>query len=78
MPIALQFVTFDTDQRAALKRASHLPANIEAAIDNFERELTAEEYGDPAYRYRVAFVPVIKQRSSAADVSVEFIHQILS
>ena len=55
LPIALQFVTFDPAQRAALKRASNLPENIEASIDNFEEALSEEEYGDPAYRYRVAF-----------------------
>ena len=72
LPIALQFVTFDVDQRAALKRASDLPANIEASIDAFENQLTDDQYADPAYRYRVAFVPIIKQRQSAADVAVEF------
>lgn len=72
LPIALQFVTFDPNQRAALKRASKLPSNIEASIDNFEGALTEEEYGDPAYRYRVAFVPIIKQRESAADTAIQF------
>lgn len=72
LPIALQFVTFDPHQRAALKHASNLPANIEASIDNFEEALTEEEYGDPAYRYRVAFVPIVKQRESAADTAIQF------
>jgi hypothetical protein len=70
--IALQFVTFDPSQRAALKRASNLPANIETSIDSFEQTLTDEEYGDPAYRYRVAFVPIVKQRESAADTAIQF------
>ncbi len=73
LPIALQFVTFDPGQRAALKRTSSLPANIEASIDNFEEALTDEEYGDPAYRYRVAFVPIVKQRESAADIAIQFL-----
>lgn len=72
LPIALQFATFDVNQRAALKRASSLPANLEASIDAFEDALTPEEYGDPAYRYRVAFVPIIKQRESAADAAIQF------
>ncbi|WP_342212486.1 DUF3644 domain-containing protein, partial [Roseibium sediminis] len=72
LPIALQFVTFDPNQRAALKRASKLPANIEASIDSFEENLTDEEYGDPAYRYRVAFVPIVKNRESAADAAIQF------
>lgn len=73
LPIALQFVTFDVDQRAALKRASDLPAHIESSIDAFEEQLTEAQYADPAYRYRAVFVPVVKQRLSAADVAVEFI-----
>lgn len=72
LPIAMQFVTFSQNQRSALKRASKLPANIEASIDNFECALSDEEYGDPAYRYRVAFVPIVKQRESAADTAIQF------
>lgn len=72
LPIALQFATFDAGQRSALKKASSLPANVEASIDAFENELSPEEYGDPAYRYRVAFVPITKQRESAADAAIKF------
>ena len=73
LPIALQFVTFGVDQRSALKKVSGLPDHIEAAIDNFEERLSDEEYRDPAYRYRVAFVPIVKQRESAADVAIDFV-----
>jgi uncharacterized protein DUF3644 len=72
LPIALQFATFDASQRSALKKASTLPKNLASSIDAFEHELTLEEYADPAYRYRVAFVPIIKQRESAADVAIQF------
>jgi hypothetical protein len=73
LPIALQFVTFSADQRAALKKSSALPAHIEAFIDAFEHGLTKEEYADPAYRYRVAFVPIAGNRASSADVAIEFV-----
>lgn len=73
LPIALQFVTFGDDQRSILKKTSGLPGHIEAAINTFEEALSDEQYRDPAYRYRVAFVPVIKQRASAADLAVEFV-----
>ena len=72
LPIALQFATFDASQRAALKKVSNLPTNLESSINNFESELTPEEYGDPAYRFRVAFVPITKQRESAADTAIQF------
>lgn len=73
LPIALQFVTFDADQRSILKKASNLPGHIETAIDHFEELLSDEEYQDPAYRFRVAFVPISKQRASASDLAIEFV-----
>lgn len=72
LPIALQFTTFDLAQRSLLKKATDLPANIESSINSFEGDLTEEQYSDPAYRYRVAFVPITKQRESAADVAINF------
>jgi len=73
LPIALQFVTYAADQRAALKKDTTLPGHIETFIDAFEHRLSKEEYADPAYRYRVAFVPVVKNRASSADSAVEFV-----
>lgn len=73
LPIALQFVTFAADQRATLKKGTALPGHIEAFIDAFEHGLSEEEYADPAYRYRVAFVPIVKNRASSADIAVEFV-----
>lgn len=73
LPIALQFVTFAADQRATLKKGTGLPGHIEAFIDAFEHGLSEEEYADPAYRYRVAFVPIVKNRASSADIAVEFV-----
>lgn len=72
LPIALQFSAFDIAQRMALKKAA-LPAHIEASIDNFEHGLTDDEYRDPAYRYKVAFVPIVKLRKSAADSAFEIV-----
>jgi len=73
LPIALQFVTFGADQRAALKKSAALPTNVETFIDAFEEGLSEADYADPAYRYRVAYVPVAGNRASSADVAVEFV-----
>lgn len=73
LPIALQFVTFAADQRAALKKGTGLPGHIETFIDAFEHGLSEAEYADPAYRYRVAFVPIAGNRASSADIAVEFV-----
>lgn len=73
LPIALQFVTFSSDQRAVLKKASALPAHIETMMDAFHDALTAEEQADPHFAYRVAFVPKTGNRASSADLAVEFV-----
>lgn len=73
LPIALQFVTFETDQRMELKKGTNLPGHIETFIEAFESKLSEEDYADPAYRYRVAFVPIVKNRVSSADTAVEFV-----
>lgn len=73
LPIALQFVTFNADLRAALKKATTLPPHIETMIDEFHAGLTEEQQADPAFAYRVAFVPKLGNRASSSDVAVEFI-----
>jgi hypothetical protein len=73
LPIALQFVTFDADQRTLLKGASRLPEHIETMMDTFYKSLSEEEQADPRFAYRVAFVPKVASRASASDVAVEFV-----
>ena len=73
LPIALQFVTFGADQRAMLKKASAMPEHIETFLSAFEHGLTDEEYADPAYRMRIAFVPIVGNRASGSDMAVEFV-----
>lgn len=73
LPLALQFVTFDRDQRSALKRATGLPQNVEAAIHAFEHGLTKEEAKDPAYRISYGFVPLVGKNAGAADLAVQIV-----
>ncbi|MBI1196230.1 MAG: DUF3644 domain-containing protein [Phenylobacterium sp.] len=73
LPIALQFVTFGSDQRALLKRASALPPHIEAMMDEFHAHLSAEEQADPAFAHRVAFIPKVGGRASSSDEAVQFV-----
>jgi hypothetical protein len=73
LPIALQFVTFDGAQRAALVGAD-LPAHIATAMDNFHNALSEEEQKDPRFGYRVAFVPKVTGKASRCDLAVEFIN----
>nr|WP_206611543.1 DUF3644 domain-containing protein [Falsirhodobacter deserti] len=73
LPLALQFVSFGAEQRAALKKASGLPKHIEAAIDAFEHGLTDEEMKDPAYRISYGFVPMVAKKPGAADTAVHIV-----
>jgi hypothetical protein len=73
LPIALQFVTFEAEHRSLLKRAGNLPPHIEAMIDAFHHGLSEEEQRDPAFAYRVVFIPKVANRRSSADAAIEFV-----
>ena len=73
LPIALQFVTFSSDQRAVLKKTAGLPPHIESMMDTFHHALSDQEQADPRFAYRVAFVPKIGNRASNADLAIEFV-----
>jgi hypothetical protein len=42
-------------------------------MDAFHERLDANQQADPAFAYRVAFVPKVGARASSADLAVEFI-----
>jgi len=73
LPIALQFVSFGADQRSVLKKASGLPQHVATCIETFEATLTQAEMDDPAYRMKIAFVPIAAKRPGAADAAIEFV-----
>jgi Domain of unknown function (DUF3644) len=73
LPIALQFVTFDSGQRSVLKKASSLPPSIVTMMDEFHANMSDEEQADPRFAYRVAFIPKVGSRASNSDLAVEFV-----
>ncbi|SNX74380.1 uncharacterized protein DUF3644 [Cereibacter ovatus] len=73
LPLALQFVSFGSEQRMALKKATSLPKHIEAAINAFENGLTEDQMKDPAYRITYGFVPMVAKRAGAADTAVQIV-----
>lgn len=73
LSIALQFVTFSSDQRSILKKASKLPRHIETSLQKIHDRLSDEELADPRFSYHVAFVRKTANRASAADEAVEFV-----
>ncbi|MHC2258309.1 DUF3644 domain-containing protein [Sinorhizobium meliloti] len=70
LPIALQFVSFGMDQRTALKKASSLPTHVSSFISAFEHGLTDEQVKDPAFRLKVAFIPIAAKKAAGADQAV--------
>ncbi len=73
LPIALQFVTFDVAQAVGLKKAPSLPPTIASMMDAFHAKMSDDELKDPAFTYRVAFVPKLGSKASKSDTAVEFI-----
>ncbi|MAU59325.1 MAG: hypothetical protein CMI62_01205 [Parvibaculum sp.] len=70
LPIALQFVSFGPDQRSSLKTASSLPLHVSSFISAFEHGLSDDQVKDPAFRLKVAFVPVAAKKAAGSDVAV--------
>jgi hypothetical protein len=73
LPIALQFVTFDAAQAAGLKASPNLPKTIAATMDAFHAKMSEDELKDPAFAYRVAFVPIVGSKASKSDLAVTFL-----
>ena len=73
LPIALQFVTFSSDQREVLKRAGGLPNNVAAMMDAFHAKLTPDEAADSRFAFRVAFVPLTVSRPKNADAAYHLV-----
>ena len=76
LPIALQFMTFSSDQRAVLKRAANLPRNIATMMDAFGERMTPEERLDPHFSFRVNFMPFLANRPSGADQVIKFLKEV--
>lgn len=73
LSFALQFAAIDFDQRKALLPAADLPPTIEAVRARYEDGLTADQYNDPHYAYRVLFVPKVANKKGQADAVMEYV-----
>ncbi|SEP73300.1 Protein of unknown function [Faunimonas pinastri] len=73
LPLALQFVTFDVRHQLVLKAGHELPQNLETMIDHFHERLTDAQQSDPAFAYRVAFVPKVGGKASRSDAALKFV-----
>jgi Domain of unknown function (DUF3644) len=70
---SIQFSTFDEDTAKELVLQSDLPANIRTFITDFERGMSEEDYNDPRFSFRVAFIRKLANAKASADRLVEFV-----
>lgn len=70
---SIQFSGIDEGTGRELLTQSDLPKHIRSFIVQFETDLTQNEFDDPKFSYRVAFVRKTSNSKVAADKVVEFI-----
>lgn len=70
---SIQFSAIAEESAKELLVQQDLPQNIQSYIVQFENGLSQEEYNDPRFSYRVAFVRKTTNSKSAADKVVQFI-----
>jgi hypothetical protein len=70
---SIQFSGIAQDTARHLLVQQNLPQHIQSCIVQFENGLTQEEYDDPRFSYRVAFVRKTSNTKTAADSVVQFI-----
>ncbi|MCZ2156998.1 MAG: DUF3644 domain-containing protein [Bryobacterales bacterium] len=70
---SIQFSAIAEESARQLLVQQDLPQNIQSYIVQFENGLSQEEYNDPRFSYRVAFVRKTTNSKSAADKAVQFI-----
>lgn len=73
LSFSLQFSSLNKDQVDMLSKTEGLPGNIRAYITAFDMDLSAEEFNDPRFSYRVFFIPKTANRKGQADQVIEFI-----
>lgn len=70
---SIQFSAIAEETAKELLVQQDLPQNIHSYIVQFENGMTQEEYDDPRFSYRVAFVRKTTNSKTAADKVVQFI-----
>lgn len=73
LSFSLQFSSMSEDQHNQLRDLSGLPKNIATYINDFDKELSEEEFNDPSYSFRVLYVQKTVNKKGQADKVIEFI-----
>ncbi len=70
---SIQFSGIDEGTAKQLLAEPDLPQNIRSFVVQFESDMPQEEYDDPRFSYRVAFVRKTSNSKTAADKVVQFV-----
>lgn len=70
---SIQFSAIDESAAKNLMVQPDLPQNIRCFVAQFESQMTQEEFDDPRFSYRVAFVRKTTNSKTAADKVVQFV-----
>lgn len=73
LSFSLQFSTIKEEHADQLRQFTDLPPNIASYINDFDDALSADEFNDIKYSYRVLYVPKAVNRKGQADKVIEFI-----
>lgn len=73
LTLSLQFSSISPEQAESLPPSDSMPAHISSYISSFQSSLSAEQFNDPRYAYRVCFVLKTAGSVSQADKVIEFI-----
>lgn len=73
LSFSLQFSSIKEEHANQLRKFTDLPQNIAAYINDFDEELSDDEFNDIKFSYRVLYVPKSVNRKGQADKVIEFI-----
>lgn len=73
LSFSLQFSSITEEHAKQLKEFSELPKNIAAYINDFDDNVSEDDFNNPQYSYRVLYVPKTANRKGQADRVIEFI-----
>jgi hypothetical protein len=73
LSFSLQFSSISTEHKEMLEEQNGLPANIKGYIQDFDENLTEEEFSSSGYAYRILFVPKTANKRGQADRVIEFV-----
>jgi hypothetical protein len=73
LSFSLQFSSISDEHGKQLNEFTDLPKSIASYINDFDDEVSEEDYNNPQYSYRVLYVPKTANTKGQADKVIEFI-----